>query len=52
MPNALHKVGIDLIVVLSTRKAKSRAQLTAMRTTVAYRGTKHFFLHNIFKVLI
>ncbi len=31
---------VDLIVVISARKAKSRAQLTPMRTTVAYRGTK------------
>ena len=34
---------IDLIAIVSARKAKSRAQLTTMRTTVAYRGTKLFF---------
>ena len=35
---------IDLIVVISARKSKSRAQLTPMRTTVAYGGTKHCFM--------
>ena len=35
---------IDLIAIVSARKAKSRAKLTTMRTTVAYRGTKLFFL--------
>ncbi len=35
---------IDLIAIVPARKAKSRAQLTTMRTTVAYRGTKLFFL--------
>jgi hypothetical protein len=34
---------IDLIAVISARKAKSRAQLTPMRTTVAYSRTKHCF---------
>ena len=34
---------IDLIAIVSARKAKRRAQLTTMRTTVAYRGTKLFF---------
>ena len=37
-------VYIDLIAIVSARKAKSRAKLTTMRTTVAYRGTKLFFL--------
>ena len=36
--------GIDLIAIVPARKAKSRAQLTTMRTPVAYRGTKLFFL--------
>ena len=31
---------IDIIAVLSTRKVKSRAQLTPMRTTVAYTRNK------------
>ena len=35
---------IDVIAILSARKAKSRAQLTAMRTTVAYTRTKHCFM--------
>ncbi len=35
---------IDLIAVSSARKAKSRAQFTSMRTTVAYTQTKHCFL--------
>ena len=35
---------IDLIAVISARNAKSRAQLTPMRTPVAYRGTKHCFM--------
>ena len=35
---------IDLIAIVPARKAKSRAQLTTMRTTMAYRGTKLFFL--------
>ncbi len=39
----LDPVSIDLIAIVSARKAKSRAQLTTMRTTVAYRGTKLFF---------
>ena len=30
---------MDVIAILSARKAKSRAQLTAMRTTVAYTRT-------------
>ena len=37
-------MSIDLIAIVPARKAKSRAQLTTMRTTVAYRGTKLFFL--------
>jgi hypothetical protein len=40
----MSQVAIDVIAILSARKAKSRTQLTAMRTTVAYRGTKLFFL--------
>ena len=35
---------IDLIEVISARKAKSRAQLSPMRITVANGGTKHCFL--------
>ena len=35
---------IDLIAIVSARKAKSRAQLTTMRTTVAYTRTKHCFM--------
>ena len=35
---------IDVIAILSARKAKSRAQLTTMRTTVAYTRTKHCFM--------
>ena len=35
---------IDVIAILSARKAKSRAQLTTMRTTVAYSRTKHCFM--------
>ena len=35
---------IDLIAIVSARKAKSRAQLTPMSTTVAYSGTKHCFM--------
>ena len=35
---------IDVITVLSARRAKSRAQFTPMRTTVAYIRTKHCFM--------
>ena len=35
---------IDLIANVRARKAKSRAQLTTMRTTVAYSRTKHCFM--------
>jgi hypothetical protein len=35
---------IDVIAILSARKAKSRVQLTTMRTTVAYTRTKHCFM--------
>ena len=35
---------IDLIAIVRARKAKSRAQLTTMRTTVAYSRTKHCFM--------
>ncbi len=41
--NGIKKTRIDLIAIVPARKAKSRAQLTTMRTTVAYRGTKLFF---------